>query len=173
VFFIGRKTRFIPFCFQIRHPTHELKLPEKTHVVFKKEPQITDIKPAHGKTLYADAESKARIFVRIDPAARKNLRMHHSRAKKLDPALILAHAAARASAFKALNIDFAGRFGLREVVRPEARFDILTVKALHQRIQRALKVAHGNAPVHDKTFDLMKHRGMRRVNLVFSVDAAG
>ena len=40
-------------------------------------------------------------------------------------------------------------------------------------IQRSLEVAHGQAFVHRQAFDLVKHRGVGRVEFVGPVDPSG
>ena len=54
------------------------------------------------------------------PQLCSTLRVYHTAAQNLDPALALAQAAALAVAVEALNVQLGGRLGEREVVRAEA-----------------------------------------------------
>ena len=73
---------------------------------------------------------------------------------------------------KALHVHLAARLGEREVVRTEAGHGVGAVELLHKRVERSLEIAHRDALVDDKALDLVKHRGVGRVDLVLAVHAA-
>ena len=59
---------------------------------------------------------------------------------------------------KALHINLAGRLGEREVMRTEARLCAFAVELFNECVKRALEIAHCDAPVNDKSLNLMEHR---------------
>ena len=58
-------------------------------------------------------------------------------------------------------------------MRAEADNGILAVHGLDERLKRALEIGHRDPLVDDKALDLVEHGGVRRVDLVLAIHAAG
>jgi len=61
------------------------ELPEKTHIVFEEELDIIDSILEHGNPLYAQAKGETGIDFGVVTHIPVNFRIHHSRAKDLQP----------------------------------------------------------------------------------------
>ena len=89
----------------------------------------------------------------------------------LEPAGLLADAAAGAAAEHALDVDLGRRLGEGEVRRPEAHAEVALEELLHELVQHGLEVREAHALVDQQAFDLVEHRRVRHVG-VAAIDAA-
>ena len=158
--------------FHVRFPPLA-ELAQEALVALIEQAHILDAVAQHGDALQADAKGKAGILVGIDAAHGQHLGVDHAAAQHLNPARALAHAAALAAAGDAGQIDLGARLGKGEEGGAEARFDIIAVQALEQRVQRALQIAHVHVLIDHQTLDLMENGAVGSVHLVGAEDAAG
>src|ERR1043165_9521082 len=94
--------------------------------------------------------------------------MHHAGATQLDPAGVFANSAPAALALKATEIKLSTRLCKRKVrwakpcylLRPEHPAKKLSYCSLQMR--------HGNAAIDAQTFNLKKHRIVRRIGSISS-----
>ena len=98
--------------------------------------------------------------------------MHHARTEDLEPARLLAHAAATATAQEAQHVDLRRRLGEREERRPEADLRATAEHLAREELERALEIAHRDVAIDGQAFDLVEHRRVRDVG-VAPVDPAG
>ena len=101
------------------------------------------------------------------------MRMNHTTAEDLDPALALTEAAALAVALEAGHIDLGGRLCEREMMRAKLRLRIRPEQLLCESIQRTLKVCKRHMLVDDEALDLMEGRGMCRIHGIGTENTAG
>ena len=85
---------------------------------------------------------------------------------------MLAEVAALAAAHVAAHVHLAAGLGEGEEVRAVARLAVLAKHALNKVVERALKVAKGNALVDDQTLDLVELRKVAGIGRVGTVDGA-
>ena len=85
---------------------------------------------------------------------------------------MLAEVAALAAADVAAYVHLAGRLGEGEEVRAVTRLAVLAKHALNKVVERALKVAKGDALVDDQALDLVELRQVAGVGRVGTVDGA-
>ena len=71
------------------------------------------------------------------------------------------------------QVYFRRRLSEGEVVRPQARADVVAEHRPGPQIERAAEVAHRQPAVDRESLDLMEHGRVRRVQRVVAVDAAG
>src|SRR5207245_2666653 len=90
----------------------------------------------------------------------------------LDPAGMLADAAAAAVADEARHERLERRLGEREEVRREAGLALLSEQLAEQVSQRSLQVGERYAAVDGEAFDLVEDREVRRIRGVAPVAAA-
>ena len=108
----------------------------------------------------------------------EDVRVDLAGAEDLDPALALAHRAARAVAQEAVlavearDVDLDPRLGEREEVRAQADLALVAEDRAGERQQRALQVGERDVLVDREALDLVELRRVRRV-AVAAVDAAG
>jgi len=57
------------------------KLGEKARIVLEEKTDVRDAIAEHGDAIDAEAEGKAAVALRVDPAVTKDIRMDHSRAE--------------------------------------------------------------------------------------------
>ena len=103
------------------------KLPQKSQIVLKKQPNIVDAVFEHGDPLDAHAEGEARNLFRIVADKLENGRVDHTGAENFQPTAGFTNAAglsiserAAAAANDALNIDLSTRLGKRKKARPKS-----------------------------------------------------
>ena len=125
----------------------------------------------HREALDAHAEGVALPARRVDAAGGQHVRVHHAAAEDLEPAGLLADAAAGAVAEHALDVDLGRRLGEREVRRPEAQAARLLEELLGEAGEHALEVREADVLVEHEALDLVEHRRVRHVR-VAAVDRA-
>ena len=99
--------------------------------------------------------------------------VNHSAAQKLDPAGVLASAAAGAGAEDARDLHVGAGLGEGEEAGEEARFDAGAEERLHGVVEGSLQVGEGDAGVDREAFDLVEDGGVGGVGGVVAVDLAG
>ena len=85
---------------------------------------------------------------------------------------MLAEVAALAAAHVAAHVHLAAGLGKGEEVRAVARLAVLAKHALNKVVERALKIAKGDALVDDQALDLVELRQVAGVGRVGTVDGA-
>ena len=98
----------------------------------------------HGDALDAHPEGPAGHFLGIVAHVAEHVRVHHPRAEDLEPAALLADAAAVAAADEAQHVDLGRGLGEREERRPEARSRARAEHLAGEQLERALEVGHGD-----------------------------
>ena len=94
----------------------------------------------------------------VDAAVVEHVGVDHAAAEDLEPAGVLAEAAALAPADAARDVDLAAGLCEREEVRAVARGALLAEHLADEVVERALEVAEGDALVHDEALDLVELR---------------
>src|SRR2546421_5566979 len=87
------------------------QLLQEADVVVEEQAQVVDSVAQHRQPVDAHAEGVSRVLLRIDPHARKLVRVHHSRAEHLHPAAARADLAGLAAAERVRNVHLGGRLG--------------------------------------------------------------
>ena len=146
---------------------------EESYVILVEVTHVVDVVLEHYDSLNAETECKTAVYLGIDAAVAENLRMYHTAAEDLDPALALTKSASLAAASEAGNVDLSGRLCEGEMVRTEADSCILAEHGLSKGLKSTLKVTHCNALVYYKTLYLMEERRVCCVNRVGAVNASG
>src|SRR5690606_28700090 len=103
-----------------------------------------------------------------DPAVLEDDGMDHPAAEDLDPAGVLAQAAAGPRAVGLLaeytsDVDLGARLDEREVARAQADRGARSVDALGELGEDALEMREGDVAVDEERLDLVEHRRVRRV----------
>src|SRR5256885_6367711 len=88
-----------------------LKLSEDAEVVFPECAQVREAVPEHGDALDAEAEREALPLRRVEADVAKDVRVDPAGAAHLDPARVLADAAAAAAADEAGDVELDRRLG--------------------------------------------------------------
>src|SRR3954454_4665293 len=131
-----------------------LELLQKPQVVPVEQPYIVYAVAQHRYALGAEAEGEAAEVVRVDPAVDQHLWVDHPRTHNLQPACVLARAAAFASADNAVNGQVDARLHVREVIAAEAHLALRSEEGAGQRRERALQVGQRDVLVHGQPLDL-------------------
>ena len=105
---------------------------EESYVVLVEVTHIVNVVLEHYDSLNAETECKAAVYLGIDSAVAENLRMYHTAAEDLDPALALTKSASLASAGKAGNVDLSRGLCEGEMVGTEADSCVLTEHCLSE-----------------------------------------
>jgi hypothetical protein len=100
-------------------------------------------------------------------------RVDHAAAKQLNPARVLALAAAFAAAEDAADLHVCAGLGEGEEAGEEARLHRRTKEGLHRMVERAFQVAEGDVRVDAQAFDLLEAREVCRVFGLIAIDLAG
>ena len=88
-----------------------------------------------------EAEREAGVALRVDPDRLEDGRVHHPRAAQLEPAGLLARAAAGPAANAARDVELAARLDEREIARPQADLDVVAEEPLPDRSAGPLRSA--------------------------------
>src|SRR5579859_3555783 len=128
--------------------------PAEPHVAVHRVPDLGQPVRDHQAALDAEPEREPAVPVGVDPAGHQHAGVDHAAARDLDPALGPAHparVAARlgrgAAADVALHRHVARRLGEGEVVGPEPGPQAHAEHRVHERLDRAAQVGHGQALV--------------------------
>src|SRR5262249_47993758 len=119
-------------------------------------PDVVDGVLEHGDALRAHAEGKAGPLLGIVAAVVQDTRVYHAGAHDLQPAALLAQAAALAAADDAVHVHFDRRFGKREVAGADAHAPVLAEQAPREGDDRALEVGHADARADRQPLDLLE-----------------
>ena len=119
----------------------------------------------HGHALHAHAEGEARVAlgVVVDEVVQGGV--DHAGAHDLQPAGVLARAAALAAAELAVDVDLDAGLGEREEVRPDADAAVRPEELAREVSQGALEVGQRDALVDDQALDLVEHGRVRGVRV--------
>src|SRR5215213_6673013 len=127
---------------------------------------VADARPELQGAFDAHAEREAGVLVGVDAARDEHPGVDHPAATPLDPARAVAMLGEP-------DVVLGRRLGEREVRRPPAGARVGAEQRPGQLVQRAAQVRHGQPAVDRQALDLVEDRGVRRVELVRAVDAAG
>src|SRR4051794_2136493 len=126
---------------------------------------VGDAVAEHQRPLDPDTEREPGVAIGINATRAQHGRVHHAAAAPLDPALGRADAAGLpagfgggATALEALQVHLGGGLREGEVRRPEPGAHALAEHRHGEVVEGAAQVRHGDALVHDETFDLAEHR---------------
>src|ERR1700744_1268971 len=135
--------------------------------------------PDHQAALDAEPEREPAVAVWVDAAGHEHPRVDHAATRDLDPARGLAHPARLPAGFgrgAAADVAFhghvTGRLGEREVVRPEPGAQAGAEHRVHERLDGAAQVGHGQPLVHREPLDLVEHRAVGSVQGLVAVTLA-
>ena len=166
-------------------PDSSGELFQKAHVSAVEVAYVGDAVLDHGDALDTHAEGEAGdlfgvvgVVVGVGFAALfgysgEDGGVDHAAAEELDPAGVLALAAALAAAEDAGDLDVGGWFGEGEEAGEETGFDVAAEEGLHGVVEGALEVGEGDVGVDAEAFDLMEDWGVGGVSGVVAVDFAG
>src|SRR5215475_5186164 len=123
-----------------------------------KQADIADAVLHHGDAVDSHAEGEAADFLRIVGGLlalheAEDCGVDHAAAEQLDPARVLALAAALAAAEGAADLHICAGFGEGEERGKEARFDARAEELLHGVVERALEVGEGDVGVNAEALD--------------------
>jgi hypothetical protein len=110
---------------------------------------------------------------RVDAAVAEHLRMHHSAAANLEPALVPAALTSNAAADAARDVELEARLGEWEITRPDAHLALQSVQRLDHVQERALHVTNGQPLVDREAFDLAEVGQARGLGRIAAVGSAG
>src|SRR5439155_14255105 len=119
-------------------------------------PEHADVREAvaeHEDPLEAPAEREAGHFLRVVADRLEHVRVDHPGTADLDPALVLANAAAGLVADEAGDVGFDRWLGEREEARPDPNLSLLAEEAAQEELKRALQVGEGDPLVDGEALD--------------------
>src|SRR6185312_14109133 len=141
------------------------ELLEEAQIVVEEESEIAHPVAQHREPIDSHAPRVARVALRIDAARHEHVGMHHATAGDLEPAGVLAGAAALALAEHTGHVDFGGRLGKGEVRGPKAHREITLEERLQEPVQRRLHVGEADVLVDLESLDLVEHWRVRHVGI--------
>src|SRR6266550_1473011 len=142
------------------------KLPQKSHVVLIKQPDIVDAISNHGDALDAEAEGPTGPDLRVVPHILEHLGMDHAAAGDFQP--FLPHLSGK----RAAEVDFETRFGITEVMRTEADVRFRAHQFLKYKFNGALQISSRNLAINIQTFDLLERWVVGGVCIIPSINPA-
>ena len=98
---------------------HSGELLQEAQVVLVEQPDVVDAVLQHRDALHADAEREPGDLLRVVADGFEHRRVDHAAAENLEPAGVLADAAARAAAALAADVDLRARLGVRKEARAQ------------------------------------------------------
>src|ERR671925_1271130 len=105
--------------------TSTLELPRHSQVAAPELADVGNAVPQLGDPLQAPSEGEPRDLLRVVADELEHVRVDHPRASDLDPAFVVANAAALLVANEAGDVGFDGRLREREEARANARLPVL------------------------------------------------
>ena len=143
------------------------ELREEPRVVFEHQADVGDAVAEHRDALDADAEGEAGVRSGSMPQCLEDDGVDHPAAENLDPAGVLADAAARARAVgllaeDAADVDLGAGLDEGEVARAKAHRRAGAVEALGERGEHALELGEAHVLVDEEALDLVEHRRVGR-----------
>ncbi|KAG1647761.1 hypothetical protein GQR58_030342 [Nymphon striatum] len=123
---------------------------------------VVELVAHNGQAVDAETEGKALPDLGVNAAVAEHVGVHHAAAAKFKPAAV-----------GATDVELCGRLGEREVRRTKAALDVGAKERLHELVDGASEVTHGDALVDDKAFDLVERRQVRGVGSVSAEGATG
>src|SRR3954451_19603265 len=150
-----------------------LELSEDAEVVFPDRAQVREAVPQHRDPLDAEAERKPLPLRRIEPDVPEDDRVDPARAAHLDPAGVLADAAAAAAADEAGDVELDRRLREREVARPHPHLPLRAEEPAEEFQHCPLQVGERDAAVDGQALDLQERRRVGRIGRVAAVAPSG
>src|SRR5665647_549429 len=147
------------------------ELPQEADVVVVEQAQVGDAVLEHRHALDAQAEGEAAVLLGVVIDELVGCRVDHAGAHDLEPAGVLAGAAALAAAELAAHVDLDARLGEREEVRAHTDGALAAEELLREVVHGTLEIGERDALVDDEALDLVEHRRVRGVG-VAAVDLA-
>src|SRR5262245_45851105 len=148
------------------------ELPEEAHVVLDQETQVVDAESHHRDPIDAETERETRVPLGVDPHGLEHRRVHHSGAPELEPAGVLARAAAGAAADAARDVELAARLDEGEVAGTKPDLHVVAEESPPHRGARSLEVRKRHPLVDDQRLQLVEHGKVGRVEIL-PVDPTG
>src|SRR5665648_536940 len=140
------------------------ELPQEADVVVVEQAQVGDAVLEHRHALDAHAEGEAADLLGVVIDELVDCRVDHAGAHDLEPAGVLAGAAALAAAELAAHVDLDARLGEREEVRAHTDGAVAAEELLREMVHGTLEIGERDALVDDEALDL--------VCLLYTSDAA-
>ena len=138
-----------------------------------KRADVVDAGPHHDQALDAESEGEAAVDVRVVADRAQHIGMDHAGAAHLQPAGVLADAAARAAADRAVDGEIDARLDEGEEVAAEADAPLRSEELPRHLGQRSLEVGHRDVAIDRQPLELVEHPLVRGVLRLVAVDAAG
>ena len=115
-----------------------------------------------GQAVDAEAEGKALPDLGVDAAVAEHVGVHHAAAAQFEPAAV-----------GQADVEFGRWFREREVGGAQAGVDFGAEEGVHELVDGASQVTHGDALVDDKAFELVERRQVGGIGGVGAEGAAG
>ena len=113
----------------------------------------------HETALDPHAEREPGVHLGIDARGLQHVRVHHAAAAPLDPARAALEGGVP-------EVELGARLGEREEARAQAHLRLVAEDRLHEVVEGALEVRHGEALVDGHALELHEDRQVRGVELV-------
>src|SRR5438552_1157754 len=149
------------------------KLLQEANIVAEEVAYVVDVVLQHGGALDAHAEGEAGELARVVAAVAQDDGMDHAGAGNLQPAGVLADAAAGAATNHAVHVHLDARLGEREVAAAEAHALIGPVHQVGEFDEDAFQVGDGDLFADGDALDLVEHELAARRDLLVAIDDAG
>src|SRR5579863_10227622 len=134
------------------------ELAQEAQVVVVVHADVIDAVAQHAQALHTHAEGPAAVAFRIYTAGFEHVGVYHPATQHLQPAGLLAHAAALAAAEEAADVHFRARLHEREEGGAETQLEVVLLEeALHEIREGAAQVRHAHALVHQEALHLVEH----------------
>src|SRR5690242_19952387 len=128
---------------------------QEAQVVAGEQPDVVDAIAQHGDPLDAQPEGEAAILVGIVANIAQHARINLAGAAHLEPAAVLADAAARAAADDAVYVELGAGLREREVAWAEADLAAGAEELAGEALQRATQMGHGGGLVDQQPLHLV------------------
>ena len=115
-----------------------------------------------GQAVDAEAEGKALPDLGVDAAITEHVGVHHAAAAQFEPAAV-----------GQADVEFGRWFREREVGGAQAGVDFGAEEGVHELVDGASQVTHGDALVDDKAFELVERRQVGGIGRVGAEGASG
>ena len=139
----------------------------------RKQADVGNVEQNHRQPVHSETESEPGPFFRIISVVTARLidcfengGMHHAAAADFDPLF----AALQRTRF---HVNLKTRFGKGKIMRAKTHRRVCTEKFAEEKFQRSFQIGDADIFIHVKTFDLMKLRAMRGVDLIAPIGRPG
>src|SRR5258706_6779516 len=143
---------------------------QEAQVVAGDQPDVVDAIAQHGDPLDAQPESEAAILVGIVANIAQHARINLAGATHLEPAAVLADAAAGATADDAVYVELGAGLREREVARAEANLAAGAEELAGEALQRATQMRHRGGLIDQQPLHLVEDRFVTGVGRFVTID---